>query len=472
MSRINTNIQSMVASRVLGMQNRGLAQSLDRLSTGLRINTGKDDPAGLIASERLRTEKAAIGAAITNVSRANIMVATLEGGLDETNKLLIEMEDLLDRSANESAISDAERDANQLQIDAILDSINRISNSTEFLGRKLLNGEFDYQLSNVVGNGDLVDVAVRSTRLPDGGTRTVNVEVVTSAQLANLSYTSSAIHGGSVTLQVGGNLGNETLSFASGTTIAQIAAAVNQSKDLTGVSATVVSGGRLDFNSISFGSKQFVKVEAISGAANFAALSGQQDNGRDATVNVDGTIAQVDGLKAIVRTSVLDAQIILDSSANTNGATTSFDIKGGGANFMISPTIGLVGKASLGVQSVGTTSLGDAEVGVLQTIASGNTNSLTNGNFATAQRIIRIAQEQVAQLRGRLGAFQKNTLETTSNSLQITLENTTAAESSIRDTDFATETSTLTRNQILAQSATSMLRLANQVPQQVLSLLG
>ena len=140
MSRINTNIQSLLATRVLNKNHTSLNQALERLSTGLRINTGKDDPSGLIASEALRTSKVAITAAIDNAGRANNIVAIAEGGLHEINSLLLELEDLVDRGANEAGLSEDEVNANQLQIDAILQSINRIADTTEFAGRKMLNG--------------------------------------------------------------------------------------------------------------------------------------------------------------------------------------------------------------------------------------------------------------------------------------------------------------------------------------------
>jgi flagellin len=473
MSRINTNIPSMVAARVLNTQNDQLQRSLERLSTGLRINSGKDDPAGLIASENLRAEKVAIGAAITNVSRATNIVSVAEGGLVEVSKLLTELEDLIDRSANEAGISVDERNANQLQIDAILDSINRIANSTEFQGRKLLSGELAYTTSAVAGNSNLANVTINSAKVPNGGYKTVTVEVTGSAQLAQLNYTGGTITGSTVTIEVAGNLGTEILSFGSGTTIANIATAVNQSKDLTGVSATT-SSTTLMFNSTEYGATKFVTVAALDGT--FTVTGGDagdtKDYGGNATVKINGTSAITDGLTASMRSATLSADIDLASSFGTALGSTNFYVTGGGADFMISPTISLTGLASLGVQSVTTASLGKTGLGFLSSLATGQTNALSTGNYSTAQRILREAQDQVSQLRGRLGAFQKDTLETTANSLEITLENTTAAESTIRDTDFAQETSNLTRAQILVQSATNVLRLANAAPQNILALLG
>lgn len=469
MSRINTNVSSLIAQRVLGQNNKALSSTLERLSTGLRITRGKDDPAGLIASELLRSEKNAIGAALTNISRANNVVGAAEGGLDEVNKLLTELEDLVDRSSNEAAISDDERAANQLQIDSILSSINRIAGNTEFQGKKLLSGELDYTTSGV-SNSSFVDVDITSARIAENASRSVIVQVTGSAQRAALTYAASATGSGITTLEIAGKLGTENVSFASGTSIAAVASAINQVKDLTGISATVTSATGLTFNSVEFGSKQFVSVTSIQGT--FALAEGvTKDYGVDAAVLINGTSADVDGVRAKLNSSVLSVDLTLSDTFGTTPGTSTFYVTGGGADFMISPRLNLNGLASLGVRAVNTSNLGSADTGYLSTLGSGQSNSLSSGNFFTAQRIIREAQTQVASLRGRLGAFQKDTLTTTANALTITLENTTAAESSIRDTDFATETSLLTRSQILVQSATNVLRLANQQPQSILALL-
>ena len=473
MIHINTNIPSMVAARILSAQNNRLNLSLERLGTGLRINTGKDDPAGLIASEALRAQQVAIGAAINNVGRANNVVASAEGGLDEISRLLTDLEDLVDRSANEAAISDDEAAANQLEIDAVLDSINRIASNTEFQGRKLLNGELDYTTSGV-SNADFSDVQINSAKITAGGYRTVVVEVTASAQLGALAYGASATGAGTTTLEITGNYGTENLSFASGTAIATIANAVNNSKDLTGVSAVVTGASELTFYSTDYGSNQFVSVQALEGS--FTVTGGDagsnKDYGRDATVNVNGVTAITDGLSARLQTSTLAAELELSVAFGTATGTSTFEVTGGGADFMISPTISLSGLASLGIGAVSTSSLGSGAVGYVSSLGSGQTNSIASKNFAIAQRIIRVAQTKVSELRGRLGAFQKDTLTTTGNSLGVTLENITAAESNIRETDFAEETSNLTRRQILVQAATSVLQVANAQPQQALALLN
>ena len=472
MIHINTNISSMVAGRILNQQDSDLNQSLRRLGTGLRINSGKDDPAGLIASETLRAEKRAIGAAISNISRANNVVSSAEGGLDEISKLLLELEELIDKSSNEAGLSDSERNANQLQIDSVLDSINRIATSTEFAGRKLLSGELDYTTSAVSAT-DFDNVRINSSRIVNGSYRSAVVDVTAVAELATLNYFGSGTSAGTTTIEITGNLGTETISLTSGTTNSTVVNAINQSKDLTGVSAVVTASGGLQFNSTTYGSDQFVNVQTLAGT--FAVTGGDagstKDYGADATVQINGVSAVTDGLNAKLQTSTLSVDLDLSAAFGTAVGQSEFYVTGGGADFMISPTISLNGLASLGVGAVSTSRLGRGTVGFMSSLGSGQTNSVDSGNFSTAQRIIREGQTQVSELRGRLGAFQKDTLSPTENSLGVTLENISASEANIRETDFAQETSNLTRSQILVQSAMSVLKMANAQPQSVLSLM-
>src|SRR5690349_9244468 len=149
MSRINTNVTSLIAQRVLKKNNNQLNTSLERLSTGLKINTGKDNPAGLIASQVLKGEQVGIQTAIDNAGRATNVIGTAEGGLTEVSSLLTELQGLVGQTANSSGLSNEEKEANQLQVDAILSTVNRIAGNTSFEGKKLLNGSLDYSTSGV-----------------------------------------------------------------------------------------------------------------------------------------------------------------------------------------------------------------------------------------------------------------------------------------------------------------------------------
>jgi flagellin len=467
MSRINTNIQSLQAIRTLNKNNTDLSTRLQRLSTGLKINSGKDAPAGLIASETLRSEINGINQAIDNSTRAGNVINTAEGALGEVSSLLLEVQSLTNEAANNGALSPDEIKANQLQVDSILTSINRIANTTQFNGVKLLNGSLDYSTSGVASTA--IDVAtINAAKLPDNGYTTITVEVTGSAQLGEVDFTGANVGTSAVTIEVGGNAGSEQLSFAANTATSAVAYAVNQLTDATGVSA-IVSGGTLRFTSDAFGSDRFVSVKTIAGS-----FTDGKDFGQNASVNINGSQADVTGLVASVRTGNLDIQLNLDKDfAQTVSTTgTSFNVVGGGAKFQIGSEVNRQGQINIGISSVSTNSLGDNINGILSSLNSGGQNSLVSGNTIQAQKILSQAIRQVATLRGRLGALQKDVLDTNVNSLNVALENVTSSESAIRDADFASETAALTRAQILVQANTSVLSQANSAPQQVLALLG
>jgi flagellin len=465
MSRINTNVSSLIAQRVFRSNSDKLNTSLERLSTGLKINSGKDDPAGLIASENLRAEQTGLTSAIDNAQRADNIIGTAEGGLNEVSSLLNELQGLVSSTANSGGLSTEEKQANQLQVDSILSTVNRIASGTSFQGKKLLNGSLDYTTSSVTSTA-IDNLKINAARLADGATGSVVVQVVASATTAKVGYTGGTVAGGTATIEVAGNAGAEQLSFASGTNTSAVVAAVNAVKDATGVSATL-SGSDIRFESTSFGSAQFVSVNAIAGQFTIGTTKA---SGTDANVTVNGAQAQADGTHISYRNSNLDVEFDLDSTFNAPGSTT-FGITGGGATFALGSKVTETDKASIGIASVSTGSLGDNANGFLSSLGSGGANSLLGSNLGTAQKVIDKAIKQVSQLRGRLGAFQKFTIGSTINSLGVAYENASAAESAIRDTDFAEETSKLTRSQILSQAASTVLAQANSAPQSALALL-
>jgi flagellin len=469
MSRINTNVSSLIAQRVLRTNNNNLNTSLQRLSTGLKINSGADNPAGLIASENLRSEKAGITQAIDNAQRASNIIGTAEGGLNEVSSLLTQLQSLTGQAANSGGMSNEETQANQLQVDSILDTINRIAGATAFEGKKLLNGNYGYTTSSVTASA-FSSLQVNTARLPDAQGVAVVVQATDSATIGQLLFTGAGLAAGnSVTLQIAGNMGTENLSFAGSSTVAQIATAINNIKDVTGVSATA-SGGGLHFYSTGYGSDQFVSVLATAGT--FATTGGTsgKDYGTNAIVKVNGAAADVSGLHVTYRSSQLDLEFDMSAGLNA-GQTKTFGITGGGATFALGAKVTETDKAAIGIQSVSTGSLGDGTIGYLDALSSSGANNLASGKLVSAQKILDKAIKQVSQLRGRLGAFQKFTIGSTVNSLGVAYENASAAESAIRDTDFAEETSQLTRSQILSQAATTVLAQANASPQAALSLL-
>ena len=245
MSRINTNVASLIAQNNLQRSNKDLSVSLQRLSTGLAISRGADNPAGLIVSERLRTEIAGVTQAIDNAERASNVIATTEAALQEISALLNSVKGLTVQAANTGAFSEAEIEANQLQIDSAIESITRISNTTSFAGLKLLNGSLDYLISGV-NDANIRDVSVLGANFGTNSTIPMTVEVLASAENASLFLSGNTAGSpgallSSVTFEVQGPDGVEVFSFVSGTTLSAVVYAVNSVTDATGVSASKVS---------------------------------------------------------------------------------------------------------------------------------------------------------------------------------------------------------------------------------------
>ncbi len=482
MSPINSNVPSLIAQRHLQTSQSALRVSLERLSSGLRINRGADNPAGLIVSERLRSEISAVKQAMNNSARAINVIATTEGALNEVQTLLTDVRGLLVEAANSGAFSDEEISANQLQIDNAIDSITRIANTTTFAGRKLINGELDYVVSGT-NSTQLADVNVKSVTFGTQAFVGVTVNVTQSAQKAELTFASAQLGGTGVTIELVGLDGVISLTFPASMTTVDMAAAINLNVDATGINATVSGAGGsagLRITSAEYGSRAFVSVREMGNNNLFSVTDrlgvvDQRTEGRDASVTVNGIAAATDGLKLSFSSTLLKVEATLQeafgSGAISLGAS-SFAITDGGALFQLGPQVNTNQQANIGVRSMQANKLGNQIVGFLSDLQTGQSKALATGNFQAASKVVIEVITQVAVLRGRLGAFERNTLQPNIRQLQITAENLTASESVIRDTDFAAETSELTRAQILVQAGNSIVSIANAQSQNVLSLLG
>lgn len=481
MSRINSNVPSLIAQRHLGLSQRSLRTSLERLSSGLKINRGADDPAGLIVSERLRSEISVVRQAIENSERAINVIATTEGALDEVQALLTDIQALVVEAANSGAFSDEEIAANQLQIDNAIDSITRIANTTTFAGRKLLNGELDYVTSGI-NSSMLTDVNVLGAKFGSQPYVAVDVNVSQSAQQAELRYPAAQLTASGATLSIRGPDGIVTLTFPASATTVRMAEEINRNVDATGVVAVAsgasgISGLRIFTKE--YGSDAMLSVTTLPNSSfsmvdrNGATV--KNTKGRDATATINGIAATADGLRLSFSSSLLKLDVMLSEDFGNGtlglGATT-FAITGGGALFQLGPQVNTNLQENIGVKSMQANQLGNSVIGYLSELQDGQPKSLRSKNFTEASKIVQEVITQVAVLRGRLGAFERNTLQPNINQLQITTENLTSSESVIRDTDFAVETSELTRSQILVQAGNSVLAIANAQSQNVLTLLG
>jgi flagellin len=492
MARINTNVSSLISQSNLARSNADLSVRLQRLSTGLRINRGADDPAGLIVSERLRSEVRALGQAIDNSERASSVIATAEGYLAEVADLLNSIKSLIVQSANTGGVSKEELAANQLEIDSAIESITRISNTASFAGLQLLNGSLGYLTSGVQATA-IAGLDVQGVQFGNNSNIAVSVEVVQSAQTGqlflsgNMQPTPGAL-ASSVTIEVAGPLGVQSLTFISGTALSAVVAGVNLVRDTTGVSASLVDPtdqtSGLIFSSRAYGSDAFVSVKKLGPGGDFfetfdqkGGVSRNYDAGRDVKAIINGALATGSGTQISLNTPALSLKLDLTTAFATtvNGTATTFRITGGGANFQLGPSVNATQQVGIGISSVAASRLGGTDVdGIryfLDSLKSEGANSVLSGRQSIASAILDAAITQVAVIRGRLGAFERNTLQTNMRSLQIGLENITASESKIRDADFAAETAALSRAQILQQAGTSVLATANSSAQSVLRLL-
>lgn len=236
---VASNVQSLVSQNQLTRNMADLSNILTRLSTGLRINSGKDDPAGLIASELLKSDMTATSKAISNAQRANSVIAIADSALGQVSSLLNDIRGLVNEAANTGAMTTEQIAANQLQVDASLDSIDRIAKTTNYQGQLLLDGSLGFQTQG------LSNVAVRDLNIHEANFGTqkqidVGIDVLKNAESAQLFYDKAGISS-EVVMEVIGNLGNNTFRFEAGASVTDIAGAVNQVSDATGVQAVVGS---------------------------------------------------------------------------------------------------------------------------------------------------------------------------------------------------------------------------------------
>lgn len=476
-----------------------MEQSMHRLSTGLRINRASDKPSDLIASQALRSEKAALSAAMTNNERADQMLAVAESSLQEISNMLVHLQSLVSEAGNGAGLSEAERAANQLEVDSILSTIDRIAATSSFEGVRLLNGTFDFRVEN--RDARVEDYDIHALKMKHGQQPAVEVVVSQSAQHAALFLST----GGGLDLAspsdlfefaVGGDRGSRVFSFASGTDSAAMVDAVNSFTSITGVSAAAQGSGIM-FKSREYGEAAFVRFDLLDRAGQagavhrveaedentpsvavgdtfaLAGLNGYLlDRGQDAVAHVNGIRATSSGRQIDVRSDVLEMSLTLtETAAQQHGGFRAMRIVGGGAGFALGPQINLPNSSTIGLASVNTRGLGNTLVGYLQDLGSAGPNNLIDGDLEAGQKIVNAAIDKISKMRGRMGAFQKNILGSTIRALGVAFENTSSAESAIRDTDFAEESATLSRSEVLVSASTNVLAIANSQPNAALALL-
>ncbi len=438
--------------------NSAIATNTQRLSTFKRINSAKDDPAGLIASSLLQRELTAAEAASENVTRASAVVSTADSSIGQIVDQLQEARSLILQSAG-GGLTSAEVAANQVEVDVIIRGINSLA-QVEFGGQRLLDGSASFRTEGV-DNTEFTSVEVLSKSTADDVT--VNVEVTSQATQATDTF--SGTISSDTTLTIEGPDGSAVITLANGASDADVAAAFNSVAYLTGVDAVEdVGNGEVDLSTADYGSAAEINITVSEGT--FTTDGGNSAAGSDAVATINGESVTADGTSFNVSTSNTQLEITVDPSAS--GTLTSFQVSGEGLQFAVGTNV--ANTLRVGMPVLNAARLGGPS-GMVSDILSGNSADLIGGNSVTAVRVIDDAIEQATLAQARVGSFQKNALEPAGRLLNAQITNTSSALSSVQDADVARETALLTGNQLMQQATLQALSISSLQQEGVLSLL-
>ena len=478
--RIVNNLAAMNTQRWLSVADAGMKKSLERLSSGYRINKAADDAAGLAISQAFRANIASFKVASRNTSEAAALLQVAEGGMDQIGNMLTRLKELATQAASANA-GQAERDKIDAEADQLIIEIDRIADSTKYGSTALLDGNFGatqvgaLAVGAAVSNGGIVDDANDNIRYSfssggvltgtevtavgaaiEEGTWTIGYTAATAITIANSSGTvvgsysaADVASGGSITFA---SLGI-TLTYTAdqfSTSIGQTAGAGGTTElkfERTGLTSLNVNGATTGTYTISDGTGTGIKIYGPGGTP----------------------IQEIDWVAAgqTINFDILNVSFKLDSDysyttseLNDMTLTVSANTDSTGNTFQIGAENNADNQIAIAIDGVGTTTIG--------------INTLDLSSTSGAQAALGSIDEAVSALagsRGDIGAYM-NRLSYASANLATTIENTQAAESVIRDVDMASEMTYFTKNQILLQAGTAMLAQANMAPQQVLALFG
>ena len=495
---INTNIASLNAQRNLNSSQGALGTSLQRLSSGLRINSAKDDAAGLAISERFTSQVRGNNQAARNANDGISLAQTAEGGLSTAGDLLQRIRELAVQSANGSN-SASDRKSIQNEVSALSSELDRVATSTQFNGQNVLDGSLTNTQFQVGANSNqTINIGVQSAKASDLGNNTIRpVDTTTSLSQATATATNLLTADETLTINSGNGVTSTVIAKTSDSARA-VADKVNALSSTSGVSAQaktsatlqyigtdatgVVADGPIQFDLKSSNSNA-VTITASVKNGDLAAVA-QAINAQSGTTNVTASVKidQTTGLKELQLDNATGDDIHITPGANNGGlanalvrgadvggvastatvALTSADITiGGRVEFSSDSGFSITGSAVIAGNATGVGSN-------LDNVSSLDVSTVDGSNKALLT--IDAALNQINSNRAALGAIQNRFASTISN-LQTTTENLSASRSRIQDTDFASETASLTRGQILQQAGTAILAQANSLPNGVLSLL-
>ncbi len=481
--RINTNIAAMNSHTNATMTNRALDSSLSKLSSGLRINSAADDASGMAIADSLRSQGNALGQAVRNANDGISILQIADKAMDEQLKILDTIKVKAVQAAQDGQSADS-RKALQADIVRLMESLDNIASSTSYNGQNLLSGTFSNKEFQVGAySNQTVKTSIGATDSNHIGSVSYNTGAAITAETSQALTISTGTT--SVVLQ------SVAISTGAGTGVGALADVINNATELTGVRAsyettvlysTTLAAGSVDgmtINGISIGSFSVATGDQSGNLVN-AINAKTADTGVQASVDVQGrlTLTSLDGRGMSVDgtfTTVLDLEINhfgkitltkLDASAIVASAgADTLGFEAGKTTIMnLADVGGNIGSTdALAIRAVGYSVVGEVSNGIGAGVSS----------FAGAQATINIAesaQKQLDRVRADLGSAQ-NSMISTINNISVTQVNVAAAESQIRDVDFAAESANFSRLNILAQSGSYALSQANAVQQNVLRLL-
>jgi len=494
---INTNVLSLNAQRSLNGSQNSLATSLQRLSSGLRINSARDDAAGLAISDRLTSQINGLNQAVRNANDGISLAQVAEGALQESTNLLQRIRQLSIQSANGSN-SSADRDALQAEVSQLQSELTRIADTTAFGGRKLFDGTFGQAQFQVGAEANqTIAFSLRDTDATQIGVFRVDLDGATANASLGQAYAAAAtpaantVAGG--TLIVAGKT-SVTATIAANSSAREVAAAINADSSSTGVTADGRTVARL--SALTAGAVSFTLGNDTGSSANTAVISTTVTSATDLSglANAINAESGTTGIQAVLATGGSSIDLISEAGDDitildyNNAATTAvvtvrnYDNNAANGNPITLTSGGaadstrIVGEVQISSDKAFSVTASSATINDITTAETATLVSAASvdiGSVAGAQSAIGIidgALTQIDSLRGDLGAIQ-NRLQSTISNLQNVSENVSGARSQIRDADFAAETAELTRSQILQQAGIAILSQANAAPQSVLSLL-
>jgi len=443
---------------------------MNRLSKGLRIADASDDPAGLISSELFRSQLSSMDQAMRNNNEALNYAKTAENGLGEMNKLLSDARSLAVASGNSATLTATQLSANQDQLNSIVGSINRIAGSVTYSGRKLLDGSAG--VTTQVSNGSKVSGfsfggTANTTTITQSGMITINQTVAATAA----TYTSTATLSTGVLTTGNVSLNGVQFTLASGASLASVAAQFNSASGQTGVTAAVGTNNII-FTQTQTGTNRSVNFTDQNGSLSTAANTQARAVGVDATATITVGGQSVlftggqQGSDGLTLQDINGNKLNITSGGNTVNTQLLGQVVAADSTFQIG--FERTTTANLSLRNMSAGQLGS---GVVSGLTVNNLDVTTSTGAQNALAVLDKAIDEVSQMRGRIGNFQRNVVETQQRSLSSMRENLANSESSIRDLDVASEMTNYTKFQVMQQAGMSILAQSNQQGSAVLSLL-